>query len=302
MDVRTELRSYLETTTKPDGSPISQSDIANAIGKSPTTISQYLQGKYGGDNKALEDDIREFLQREQERRVQPKLIVPFVTTSVASRVKQACRIAHLDSDIAVVCGAAGLGKTAALKDYAKKNSGVILIEAHLGYTARVLFQELHKLVGYDGTPGNINKLFSDVVERLKGSDRLIIIDESEHLPYKALELIRRIHDKAEVGIVLCGMPRLVSNLRGKKGEYAQLYSRVGVSAQLESLSLTDVQKLMEKAMPDAAHLATLFHDITKGNARLLLKLIQRTKRTMQVNSLRKVNEDVVRTAMQSLII
>ena len=56
----------------------------------------------------------------------------------------------------------------------------------------------------------------DIIDKLKSSGRLIIVDEAEHLPYTSLELLRRIYDKAEVGILLVGMPRLMKNLKGDK--------------------------------------------------------------------------------------
>ncbi|CRL44634.1 hypothetical protein SGGMMB4_01839 [Sodalis glossinidius str. 'morsitans'] len=56
---------------------------------------------------------------------------------------------------------------------------------------------------------------------------LVLVDEAELLPYRALEVLRRIHDSFGVAIVLAGMPRLLLNLKGSRGEYAQLYSIAG---------------------------------------------------------------------------
>jgi DNA transposition AAA+ family ATPase len=77
-------------------------------------------------------------------------------------------------------------------------------------------------------------MFLDIIDKLKSSGRLNIIDEAEPLPYKSLELLRRIYDKAQVGILLVGMPRLIMNLKGEKRQYAQLYSRVGIATRLNS--------------------------------------------------------------------
>lgn len=60
-------------------------------------------------------------------------------------------------------------------------------------------------------------MFSDIVDKLKSSGRLIIIDEAEHLPYKSLELVRRIYDKANVGILLVGMPATIKLLTEATG-------------------------------------------------------------------------------------
>lgn len=297
-----QVADFMQTHTKPDGSPINQSDIARAVGVSVSTINQWLNNKYPGDVTTLEESVIDFLKREEEKRIKPKLQLKFAKTTTAMAVQTVCRLSHIDGDLGVVCGDAGVGKTEAVRNYAKRQSSVILIEAHLGYTARNLFQELHKRVGYDGTPGSINKLFNDIVDKLTDSGWLIIIDEAEHLPYKALELLRRVHDKAGVGVVLCGMPRLVSNLRGKKGEYAQLYSRVGTYRALEKLTEEDVAKLVKQALPDNEALAPVFLTECGGNARVLTKLLNRTIRLQTLNNKRTVNAELIRQAKQTLLI
>ena len=45
---------------------------------------------------------------------------------------------------------------------------------------------------------------NEVVNKLNNSGRLLIIDEAENLPYRALEITRRIHDKTAVGVLLVG--------------------------------------------------------------------------------------------------
>ncbi|MFB5082527.1 AAA family ATPase, partial [Raoultella sp. C349492] len=83
-----------------------------------------------------------------------------------------------------------------------------LIEADPGYTALVLLQELCESLGLSKR-GTIHELSESCITALSGTGRAVLIDEAENLPYRALEVIRRIHDKAGVGIVLAGMPRLI---------------------------------------------------------------------------------------------
>ena len=58
--------------------------------------------------------------------------------------------------------------------------------------------------------------------------------------------IRRIYDKAQVGILLVGMPRLIMNLKGEKRQYAQLYSRVGIATKLNPLTEEDKELIKPK--------------------------------------------------------
>lgn len=279
---------------------LSLSSVSRALGISTAALSQWLSGSYSGNVAKINDSVKGFLERQKERLKAPKKSIEFVMTSAAKKVFEVARICHLDGEIGVCYGDAGLGKTDAVKEYARRNSDVILIEADLGYTAKVLFQELHKRLGMDGR-GPIHELFDDVVAKLKDSGRLIIIDEAEHLPYRSLELLRRVYDKAGVGIMLVGMPRLIANLRGKKGEYAQLYSRVGVASRLENLKAQDTENIVSSVIPSANGLWKIYHETSYGNTRRLCKLLLRSIRVAEINKM-PVSHEIVRETAKMLII
>jgi DNA transposition AAA+ family ATPase len=269
--------------------------IARALGKSSTVISQYLSGTYPGAVKEIDAAVSSFLERQTEKRTTPKRTTRFVKTTVAKKIAEVARLTHLECEIGVIAGDAGLGKTIAVQEYARRNPGVILIEADLGYTAKTLFSELHRAVGYDGR-GGLHDLFSVVVQKLHGSDRMIIVDEAEHLPYRALEMLRRVYDKAGVGVLLVGMPRLVSNLKGRRSEYAQLYSRVGVAAKLTHLTEADTTSLVASIDDSAVAFTAAYHESSGGNARVLSKLVHRSMRIAEINHIKLSKSVIERTA------
>lgn len=283
-----------------DENSLSNAAISRSLGVSPAVLSQWLAGKYAGDNAGVEEKVKAFLSIQTERRRAPKRQLEFVQTSVSKRVFEVAKICHLDGEIGVVYGDAGLGKTHAVKEYARLNPDVILIEADLGHTARVLFEELHRKLGGDGR-GTIHSMFEDCVNKLKASGRIVIVDEAEHLPYRALELLRRVYDKAGVGVLLCGMPKLVGNLRGKRGEYAQLYSRVGVAGRLESLRPADTEAIVTSVIPRANGLCKIYHEECHGNTRVLSKLIARSLRVAEINGV-ELSRDVITESARMLII
>lgn len=274
--------------------------MARALGISGAALSQWLDGKYKGDVKRINEAVKAFLIREKERLQTPKKMFPFVMTANAQKVFETARFCHIDGEIGLVIGEAGTGKTTAIKEYARQNPDVILIEADLGYTTRVLFRELHRAVGYDGE-GLIHDMFTDVVGKLEGSGRLIIVDEAEHLPYRALELLRRVYDKAGIGILLVGMPRLLTNLRGKRGDYAQLYSRVGIASKLHPVSAVDVQAFTSAIFPESNGIWNEFLQHCNGSVRTLTKLILRTARMAELNKT-GVTKGMVQRAAETLII
>jgi hypothetical protein len=277
IDMREELREFM------DQEGIGYRVCARALGVPHVTLHGWLTQPERQASAEFEQAVGAFLARQRGIVDAPGKNDAFVLTTVAKKVFEVARICHLDREIGVCYGPAGLGKTIAVKEYASAHSDAILIEADLGHTAKALFSELHKTLGMEGF-GTVNQMFQDILDKLKDSGRLIIVDEAEHLPYKALELLRRVYDKAGIGIMLVGMPRLVSNLRGRRGEYAQLYSRVGIAARLEPIRPNDTRMIIESAIPEARDLGHAFHSASQGNTRTLSKLIARSQRVAEINN------------------
>ena len=272
--------------------------VAKAVGFSTATIHLWLNGKYEGNIQKIEDAITRYLEIEELR--DGKVTLDFVKTSVVDDVYDIARTCHVENEIGVCYGEAGLGKTFAVKRYAIENSGVVLIEADLGYTPKVLFSELHKKLGFDGC-GTIHGMFLDVVDKLKSTGRLIIVDEAEHLPYKSLELLRRVYDKANVGILLVGMPRLIMNLKGEKRQYAQLFSRVGISTKINPLTDEDQKSLICKILPDYKPVFKTLSTYSAGNTRVLAKLLVRAVRIAELNNI-AVNDEVIEASVSQIIV
>lgn len=277
-----------------------QAAVARAIGVSASALNQWIAGKYKGDIKGLEHAITGFLKRDRERAQGRKTALAFVMTTSAAKVLEAARMCHLDGEIGVVVGPAGIGKTTATKKYADSNSDVILIEADLGYTARDLFAELHKKCGFDGL-GRINRMKDDVISKLKDSGRMIIIDEAEHLPVRALDLLRRINDKAGVGILFCGLNRFMENLRLKQADFAYLYTRIGFKVALEQLQAQDVEAIVHETIPGSNGLWRIFHQECHGNGRVLAKLMTRTVRIAEVNGA-TITPEIIHEAAKMLVV
>lgn len=73
-------------------------------------------------------------------------------------------------------------------------------------------------------------LINTLVEQLTGSNRLIIIDEADHLSLDALQAVRNLNDLAGVGIVLSGNDKIYRQmLAGRRSyEFDQLHTRIVV--------------------------------------------------------------------------
>lgn len=280
----------------------SQTQVARAIGKSAAVINQYLQGKYAGDVPAIDALARSFINREAEKEKSQKITARFVPTVTSRKGMEVIRYAHLDGDLNVIFGAAGLGKTMILREYAAQHRDALLIEADPGYTARVVLEELCNLLGLSKR-GNMHELSEACIAALRDSGRLLMVDEAENLPYRALETLRRIHDKSGIGMVLAGMPRLIINLKGKRGEYQQLYSRVGFALCLgDSLPQSDITDIAVSMLPSAGKedVSEALFKASHGNARRLFKLVRGVSRHSEISG-NAVSAGAVRKFAEMLI-
>ncbi|HDT2145353.1 TPA: AAA family ATPase [Enterobacter roggenkampii] len=280
----------------------SQTQVARAMGKSPAVINQYLQGKYAGDVRSIDELARSFIAREADKEKSRRITSRFIPTVTSRKGMEVIRLAHLDGDLNVIYGAAGLGKTMILREYAAQHRDALLIEADPGYTARVVLEELCSLLGLSKR-GNMHELSEACISALRDSGRLLMVDEAENLPYRALETLRRIHDKSGIGLILAGMPRLIINLKGKRGEYQQLYSRVGLALNIgDSLPQEDICDIAVSMLPDAAgtDVSAALFKASHGNARRLFKLVRGVSRHSEISG-QAVSAGAVRKFAEMLI-
>lgn len=149
----------------------------------------------------------------------------------------------------------------------------------------------------------MHELSEACIATLSDSGRLLMVDEAENLPYRALETLRRVHDKAGIGIILAGMPRLIINLKGKRGEYKQLYSRVGLALNLgDALPEEDINAIAVSMLPDAENpnVSMALFKASHGNARRLFKLVRGVSRHSSISG-HAVSAGAVRKFAEMLI-
>ena len=121
-----------------------------------------------------------------------------------------------DCDMGLVIGPAGVGKTRTIQEYKRRNRGSILIVGDITTKScgSVLYAIAKKLSST--FHGNRNsELLQRIIDQLKNSRRLLIVDESHFLTWEAFEAVRKIHDCAGIGVCYVGMPRLYAQMQGQ---------------------------------------------------------------------------------------
>jgi DNA transposition AAA+ family ATPase len=229
-----------------------QSSIAREAGLSSGAVSAWMGGKYRGDNSAIENKLEIWWESHQIRS-QTASAMPappqFVPTPTSEKILNILRYAQMASDLVVIYGGAGVGKTSATREYERSQPSVwiaTMIPDSAGVCA--CLEEIANAIGlrcHLGVGGA--RLRREICRKLADTNGLLIIDEAQHLSLGALEEIRSIHDATEIGLAFCGNESVYSRLTGgqRAANFAQLYSRVGAKLRLNRPTNGDVRAIMD---------------------------------------------------------
>ena len=170
----------------------------------------------------------------------------WVTTPTAERVIAALGYAQMAGDVAVIYGGAGLGKTTAAREYARRYPNVWLATmspATSGVTTAL--EEVCLALGFRDLPQGAARMQRAIVDRVRGTGGLLVVDESQHLGVAALDALRAIHDAAGVGLALIGNEMVYARMTGgSRAAYLdRLFSRIGKRVRLARATREDVERL-----------------------------------------------------------
>lgn len=203
---------------------VSQAALARMARIGVSTFSQVLSLSYVASPTKLIEQVLSAIRHADE---QESDVLPAVETSVFKLVQTACTTARRSRNFSVMSAYVGTGKTFALKYYARNNANTFLIEANPTLTPTTIIKKLAQtIIGHD-VGGKIYDQFEAIVNELKNTDSLIILDEAETLTPKQLEILRRIRDTANIGVVLAGTEYLTGLIKPEHGQFDQIRSRSG---------------------------------------------------------------------------
>lgn len=226
---------------------ITQRDLALQSGISSATLSTFLKGTYAGNTDKVENALANWLAAKEKKTAVFVEAPHFIEIPTAKKVFAALDMAKILPTMVTVYGASGVGKTKACQEYKKLNKNVWLITASPARaTISAILYELALELGINDAPRRKDRLSRMITKKLTGTQGLVIIDESDHLPYDALEEIRIIQEEAEVGFALIGNDKVYTRIQGgvnQAHEYARLWSRIGNHCGLKASTKGDIKAI-----------------------------------------------------------
>lgn len=267
----------------------SQARIARICGISDAALSNYLAGKYPvKDITKIEAKIRSGVEIELKRLEHPNNNeLPFMVTEASSTIHNVALICHTRGKMGLVYGAAGVGKTRACREYAQRCKNAIYIEARPSFTARTLMLTLARRLGIN-TKANQYELEEEIITKLYGSGKLVIIDEAEHLNHRAIETLRTVvYNASRIGLLLVGLEHLKYSIIGEKARNEYLSSRCLANRRIKNLSEVDVQGIVSQLFDDE-NIWKSFKKHTKSNMRLLENTVFEVQRLLEIPENKKM--------------
>lgn len=235
-----------------DVSKMPQAEICRQSGVTSGQLSPWLKGKYAGDNQAVEEKLQQWLdvraRKAQLARTMPGE-PPWLETPTGRKMYSVLAFAQMAATIGVIYGGAGLGKSSTTRAYAAQTPNVWRVEMSKAACAMgSALDEIAHVLGVKTVSGRPGLVHRALVDRLRGTGGLLIIDEAQHLRTEALEAIRGLHDLAGVGLVLSGNETVYARMTGggtREASFAQLFSRIGKRLRLTRPEAADIQALVE---------------------------------------------------------
>ena len=251
-----------------DDESLPQTLIAREVGMPYGTLTAWLGGSYQGRNDLKAAEVQKWL-RARKVRAETQAMAPaaprFVATPTAGAFLAIFQQAQHMPDFAVVVGAPGVGKSSSACHYTRTNPNVFKIVAHpILSSPKALLEELSRVIGTHQA-GALHRIQRGLVQKLRGTNALIMVDEAQHLTPVALDQLRSIHDEAEIGIVLLGNPAVYGRLegQGRSAQFAQLFSRVGMRMSRPKPQKGDIDALLDAWAVEGATERQLLHTIAR---------------------------------------
>lgn len=305
---------------------MTKAEFANLYGASRTAVSNYLNGK---PNSMAARKIREFegfcenwLDEHGEAAVYAAGADGTETSGTVTGepirkrdnfesadyigITGLCSLCQETSDLGIVVGRSGYGKTYTLRNYAKLPK-VIHIECNETMNCKDIIRRIEQAIGLPKGSGSIDERMGRVCSFFTtNKGYLLIMDEADKLlskyTIKKIELIRNIADGSGVGVVLAGEPALEASLKAYDERFA---NRMGLIYKLQGLTRKEVEKYFSGYDVEPEALEELYQRACNRNTgcfRLLDRTLNNVIRILRTSDKNAITYDVLKEASGMMVL
>lgn len=224
---------------------VSQRELAHRSNVRPTAVSTCLSGKWVGKQGTLYTTATTLCRALDvliaEREAQATAIEGYVETRFALEVRGLALYVRRRKMMGAFVAPAGAGKSTVLDVLREETPGAVLVTGKKTRSGvKGFLQAFARELGIL-EQGRAEDLQDRIVTRLRGSGRLVLVDEAHKLQVATLDVLREIWDETKVPMLFAGTPSFYTVLTTRRvGRQAaelmdQLSSRVGIFRDLTAL-------------------------------------------------------------------
>ena len=280
-----DLRARFRELRAAEPDRCSNAKLARRLGyNNPTIVSQWLNDdgcQYPGDIEKLEARATELLRNIETRRASG---VETVAKGIYQDLKAALEYIRQTGGVGAIYAESGEGKTRGLELYLADNPRSVLFHVRswtrdMGSIVGALFAAVGSR-GYD--PRTKREAF--LVAKLRGSERLLVVDDAHKLTSQALQWLYDFADESACPLALVGTPELERKVNAD----GQRASRTGIAWEIACEGRTPlITHLVKQLIPEVVNgeleeLVDLCAEATEDfghfrNAEQQLKMARRQK-------------------------
>lgn len=220
--VNETLRQRLIELRTGNPAEYSNNKMAKRLGCNSSYVSLYVNGKaFPGDLNEFEKGLEDFFRNEARRKASG---VATISSGEAQQIRDALEYIRKTNDIGAVVAHSGEGKTRGVELYHADNPTSILYRVRSWAQDKASVEgALFEAVGRAGWDGQ-SKRAVFLCDKLRGSDRLLIVDDAHKLTKPALQWLFDFWEETLIPIALVGTHALEEKLSSD----AQRFSRSGL--------------------------------------------------------------------------
>jgi hypothetical protein len=230
----------------------SNNKLAKAIGCNPAYVQGYIGDEFPANVQQFERKLVDFFANESRRRASG---VETIESAAALQIKTACELIRKTNDLGAVVAPSGEGKTRGIELYVENNPTTILSRTAIWSSDKKAVEaNMFAAVGRDGWDKQ-TRYATFMVNKLRGSNRLILVDDAHKLSRPALQWFVDFHDATQCPIGLFGTLALLDKLE----DDTQRFSRTGYYEEIKHVDsagdlIVDralIKSLVKQLAPDA---------------------------------------------------
>lgn len=241
-----------------------QNKAAELLGVNAGALSQLLAHTYAANPARQFEKIAAYFAVKDDSASSWKA-VDYVDTYISTAAYDVLRLCQARGGISIICGDAGIGKTKAVEKYVKDHpTNAVMV------TVNECFARSKPLLGLIadtiGAPHekSMDGLWRSIVGKLSDG-MILIIDESQNLSMKTVDMLRSFSDYFEargqtVGICLVGNAETAGKFGSRASALAQVKNRTKYTATFVSAKIqySDIVKLFPNYRPGTDDMAIDF--------------------------------------------